>query len=779
MLLTATVLRAQADTLGRWTSLQSRGTGAYVTQSATEIIYTTGNLLFFLDKEDLSISSLTRTEGLGGGRIAFLRYHAPTETLLIIYENSTIDLYRNGRFTTLRQIDNFNFNGDKRIYDLAFGADNLIYLAAGYGVSALSLDDLTFTFTTFTGISVNSVATRDGMLYAGTPEGLYAVPLRGVNLNDFGTWSLLGPETGLPGDYATGSATVWRDALYFGVDDDVYRLAGDTALLHYAAPPAANRLAYLSGGPGQLLAGYRCTTTNCADRLIVALQETAGVVDSLPDCAYFTNIAIEDEAGRIWLGDDATFVRYLTAVDGDCRSLNYPGPPTDRVYRMTHDGTSLWVAPGQIDENGTPTFDFGGFYQYTDGQWTFYSRDNVAALRGRDGETFVGDDDVAAIIDVDYDPVHQVHYFSSFFEGLVARDAAGTFTLFDETNSSLQLAPDAGPGRIRAAGTATDAQGYTYVAVSRAADNGIVSVRSPEGDWAALGQSCGINLAIDIAVDDFGFVWVVHRAGADGGITVIDTNGTPMDPSDDRCRTIQSSNSELETNQTRSIAVDLDGQVWIGTAEGVVVFGCGAEVFDEEYCAGTRPATESDDGFGAYVLATEEVRTIAIDGANRKWVGTNGGAYLLSEDGREQLLRFDRGNSPLLDDIVKAIAIDPVSGTVYFGTELGIIAYRSDATAAEEGFTSAVEVFPNPVEPGYAGPVAIRGLARDARVKITDLSGKLVSEGMANGGQYVWQGTDYNGRRVTTGVYLVFASSNRVYATENPGSAVAKIVFIR
>ena len=179
-------------------------------------------------------------------------------------------------------------------------------------------------------------------------------------------------------------------------------------------------------------------------------------------------------------------------------------------------------------------------------------------------------------------------------------------------------------------------------------------------------------------------------------------------------------------------------------------------------------------------METEEIRSITVDGGNRKWIGTNGGAYLLSNDGAEQLLFFDSGNSPLLDDIVRDIAIDPNTGVVYFGTERGIISYRATATeAAERTFKNDLVIFPNPVEPGYNGPVAINGLARDARVKITDLSGKLVAEGVATGGQFVWPGTDYNGRRVTSGVYLVFGSTNGRFGLNDPDSAVGKIVFIR
>ncbi len=778
-LLVSRSLAGQTDSLGQWHSLQSFSSGTYVTESPESIVYTTGNAIFYLDKTDLSITRLTRTDGLAGGRINLVKYHEPTATLIIVYENSTIDLLHNGRFTTLRQIDNFNFSGDKRIYDVAFGAGNRVYLAAGYGVSALSLDDGTFIFTTFTGVSVESVAEYDGRVYAATTEGLYHVRLTGVNLNDFNNWDLLGPADGLPGDYSSPTVTVWKDYLYFGVNEDIWRWNAGEISLFYDAPVANNRLQYLSAGPTRLLAGYRCTTDNCADRVVLALDETPGDVQRLADCAYLTNYAIEDAAGRIWFGDDAEQIRYLPGVGEGCQRLTYPGPPNDNNYRLLHDGTSLWVAPGQLDENISPLYDFNGVYRYTDGSWQTYSIYNTPAFYGRDGVRGSGDDDVPTIIDVAYDPINAIHYFSSFFEGVIGLDAQGTATLYDESNSSLQLAPEAGPSRIRVAGAVTDPQGFTYFAVSRAAQNGIVSVRSPEGEWAALGQSCGINLAIAIAIDPEGYLWVVHRGGENGGVTVIDPMGTPMDPSDDRCRTFTASNSQLPTNETRSVAVDVKGSVWIGTASGIVTFECNDRVFDNDQCRGFRPPVESDDGFGAYLLETEEIRTIAVDGGNRKWIGTNGGAYLLSEGGREQLLFFDRGNSPLLDDVVRDIAIDPVSGTVFFGTELGVISYRGDATAASPVFARELVVFPNPVEPGYDGPIAINGLARNARVKITDLSGKLVNEGLATGGQFTWSGQDYTGRRVTSGIYLVYASGNITISPDNPQAAIGKIVFLR
>ncbi|MBE2206090.1 MAG: hypothetical protein IAE84_00830, partial [Saprospiraceae bacterium] len=156
------------------------------------------------------------------------------------------------------------------------------------------------------------------------------------------------------------------------------------------------------------------------------------------------------------------------------------------------------------------------------------------------------------------------------------------------------------------------------------------------------------------------------------------------------------------------------------------------------------------------------------------------GVYLLSPDGREEIHHFTIDNSPLPDNTVASIGIDSISGEVFFGTLRGIVSYRSDATVGTRFQNEEVLVFPNPVRPEYEGPIAIKGLTREAVVKITDVHGQLVFETRALGGQAIWDGRDFNGRRAPTGVYLVFAVSNPRFSgfTGKPETATAKILFV-
>jgi len=571
LLLAIAPLTAQTDSLGEWRTLQSYRFGTYVTQSPASIIYTTGKAIFYLDKDDLSISRLAREDGLAEARISLIRYHEPTETLIIIYESGVIDLLRNGQFSTLRQIDNFNFSGDKRINELFFDPDrNVVYLAAGYGLSALDLDDETFLFTTFTGVGVNGAAIHDGFLYVATEEGVYRAARQGVNLNDFGNWALLGETLRLPGDYKSTAINIFKGELYFGVDEDVFKLQTDTAALFYDAsdvPPW--RLQYLSTNNDRILAGYNCPPDDCGSRQLAFLNER-GVFRTINSCLFKSRYALEDDQGRIWFAEEngTGGIRYLNSfASGDCNIIEYDGPLMDNNFRMTHDGTSLWVAPALLDENFSPVLDFTGAYRFRDGEWSFFNSENVEAFRGRDG-VVGGDDDAFSIVDVYYDEANDLHWFSSFFEGLVAfNEEDETGELFDEFNTNLQNSIGAGSGRVRVAGVVADDEGFTYVANSRAEEGDVISVRSPDGQWGLLGGNCSLNDALAIEIDELGYLWVVHATSIGVGLTVTDPMGTPLDPSDDRCRTILSNNSNLPSNNVRSVAVDLDGNVWVGTSQ--------------------------------------------------------------------------------------------------------------------------------------------------------------------------------------------------------------------
>jgi hypothetical protein len=137
-------------------------------------------------------------------------------------------------------------------------------------------------------------------------------------------------------------------------------------------------------------------------------------------------------------------------------------------------------------------------------------------------------------------------------------------------------------------------------------------------------------------------------------------------------------------------------------------------------------------------------------------MGTERGVWLVDALGETEFHNFNESNSPLLSSIVNDIEIHPVTGEIFFSTPRGIVSYRADATTGKAQIEN-VKIFPNPVTASFNGLVGISGLTTDAIVKITDVAGKLVWQTTANGGTASWNVRDYNGRRPSTGIYLVFS----------------------
>jgi len=357
---------------------------------------------------------------------------------------------------------------------------------------------------------------------------------------------------------------------------------------------------------------------------------------------------------------------------------------------------------------------------------------------------------------------------SIFFMGavIILGLYSATHTIFD---ASVVL------GGYPIAGLAFDNNNNLWVTMFGAPHE--LYVKTTAGNWYSFQLPYSRNIPYSggpIVVDDNNRKWYLCWDGGSGGggIIVYDDNYTPDNPSDDKSRNLTSGvgYGNLPSNKTLSIAKDKNNNIWVGTDNGIGIINCGSSVFDG--CDAQIPIVQYDQ-YAGYLFAGEIVRSIAVDGANRKWVGTDNGVWLLSPDASKIIYRFTQDNSPIPSNHVQKIAIDPTTGDVYIGTELGLVVYRS--TATEGGTTNKdVKTFPNPVPGSYKGTIAIKGLVANADVRITDISGQLIYRTTALGGQAVWNGMDYTGHRPQSGVYLIFVT--RADGTE---TYVGKMVFLQ
>lgn len=210
------------------------------------------------------------------------------------------------------------------------------------------------------------------------------------------------------------------------------------------------------------------------------------------------------------------------------------------------------------------------------------------------------------------------------------------------------------------------------------------------------------------------------------------------------------------------ICEDKEGNMWVGTDKGPFMIqknevGESSVVFYQE-----KIPRNDGSNYADYLLNGVSISSIAVDGGNRKWFGSdNAGVFLISADNMEQLQNFTTSNSKLISDNVSYISINPTSGEVFFLSDKGLSSYMSNATeSAETMDNDGVRAYPNPVTPDYTGLITVTGLTYDADVKVTSSNGTLIAEGRSNGGMFTWDGCDKQGRRVASGVYMVVTATS-------------------
>jgi ligand-binding sensor domain-containing protein len=367
-------------------------------------------------------------------------------------------------------------------------------------------------------------------------------------------------------------------------------------------------------------------------------------------------------------------------------------------------------------------------------------------------------------------------YLGSWEDGLIEILDGAIINEFNEENSTLELGFNMGwldGGWIGVAGVDFSNDGILWC--TNAFTSEALHARDLNGEFHSFDfspQVVNTDKADGVVVTSNGWVWTIIRGK---GLVVLNTNETLGTESDDVYKLLndEENNGGLPNNEIFCLAEDLDGEVWVGTLQGIAVFYALDDVFSEDGVNAEQILIEQDGNI-QILLETETVTAIEVDGGNRKWVGTaNSGVFLFSPDGQETIYHFTESNSPLLSNNVLDIDINHGTGEVYFATDAGIVSFQSTATNFVLDIEE-VKVYPNPVRPEYEGLITVDGLAYQTDVRITDAAGNLVYNTTSEGGRATWTGLNLNGERVSPGVYLIFCSNPDGSATQVAKVAVVK-----
>ncbi len=257
---------------------------------------------------------------------------------------------------------------------------------------------------------------------------------------------------------------------------------------------------------------------------------------------------------------------------------------------------------------------------------------------------------------------------------------------------------------------------------------------------------------------------LVHGLAYSGGRVWIGYDGGGLDfvtlPADtDRFVHVTSTNGL----SVRGVASYGDS-IWLLTNTQLWRFGATA--------AATSPPAQRLNLRGGVPLLGVKPLTVGRDGS--VWVATSAGLRVFHPGGA--IDSFTTINSPLPDDEVRALAVDPSSGALWLTTAGGLARFDPfyEPPPAPPRPALHARVYPNPaLLTGLGIALRIVGDAESYAGEIYDLGGRRVKRfhGAANAG-VVWDGRDEDGRLVPPGIYFLRA--------EVEGrTAVARVVLLR
>ncbi len=730
--------------IGQWRSHLPYKKGSEVAL-ATDIVYcATENAVFSFNKKDNSISRLDKTNLLNDVGISTINYSIQNDLLAVAYNNSNLDIIAGNKVVNISDIKRSSIIGNKAINHIYFNK-NLAYLSCGFGIVVVDLAKMEIKDTYYIGadaskINVYMTTIEGDFIYAATEDGVKKAALNSANIANYNNWILQDSVNGLPAGVA--SIVINHQSIpYVLINDSIFRYDEASWSFFYADPNYFVQNITSDDNTLIVVEIEKDSVGEISNSRIITIddQVIAEVADS--EKLGRPQHAVRDENGTIWVAD--LFGGLLKVTSNSVQKIQPGGPGTSNVTDIFILNNELWVAPGSRDNSWNYQFNFDGLFSFNYGYWGTYNVYNHPAM-----------DTVFDFISVAVNPVDD-HVFAASYGGGLLEFYNGEVVKVYKQNSGLQdMVGD--PGSYRTAGLAFDNENNLWIANYGSPEP--LVVKTPANNWYAYKPpfTWAENSVSDIVIDDYNQKWVVLAKRE--GIMVFDHGDDLEDKSDDQFKRMKTGLGAggLPTINVNCIRKDLDGEIWVGTDLGIAVYYCPGQVFSSEGCDAQQVLVEQD-GVAGYLLETEIVNDIAVDGANRKWVGTTNGVWLLSEDGTETINYFNVDNSPLLSNSINAIAVDGVSGEVFIGTDKGIISYKGTATEGELTH-GEVYVYPNPVREDYDGVVAIKGLVRNAITKVTDIGGTLIYETTADGGQATWDGFDYDGKKAKTGVYLVFTT---------------------
>ena len=741
-----------AQTIGEWTVFPSAGTLTGVEDTGNEVFAVTGGSLFSYSKREDAIIQYSKKEGMSDADINLIGYDRLNKTLVIIYKNQNIDLLNNGTFYNIPDFMDKLMTGDKSVNNL-YIQNGKAYLATAFGVVVVDIKRREISDTYNLGINTSCAFQAHGHIGVGLASGIMACP-QDKNPYDITNWKHLS-------DVATLDAEVVGDKLYT-IDS-----GGNLFLVQ----PDWSQTLKREGGYKRIKAYDESLCLLNENRIdIYNIQNETN--SSIYTLTGMTDISALSE-GEIW-----------STLHSGLYGIRRQGDTWDIIQENMLPNSSLIKDPYNM------CFQHGRLYMTTGGPFrTFDNISGIISVLDQGNWTNFVESEVREQLQVSFDRLLDIavspfdpetFYAGSFTGGVYEFQGGKCVRRYIDDNDELTSVFGKGE-HIWASALNMDKAGNLWILNSKVSHQ--LRMKTIDGKWykynlSKLGEVEDLYPLMITKHTRNPQKWFLSYYNV-SSLNVFDENGTYDNTADDKTITFNSLTDQdgniYKELGFRSLVEDNEGKVWVGTGVGPMIISDTENIFTSSgRCTRIKIPRNDGTGLADYLLDNVTITCMAVDAANRKWLGTSGnGIYLLSADGLETIHHFTAENSPLPSNEVLSIALDDASGQLYIGCMGGLVAYQSDAVEGKEDFTN-VYAYPNPVRPEYNGVITVTGLMNNTLVKITDINNNLIYQSKSLGGQFTWNGLNHKGDKVKSGIYLVYGS-----AEDGKKGVVTKIMFIR
>ncbi|SHG64824.1 hypothetical protein SAMN05443663_103377 [Flavobacterium defluvii] len=724
-----------------------------ISESSTIVFAASENALFSKNAATNAVKTTTTVEGLSGQTISALYYSEAFKKTIVGYENGLMIIVNetDGSIITKVDIINKQLSASLKKINHLMEHDGILYVSCDFGIVQFNLTTSQFGDTYFIGdngaeISVKQTTFFNGFIFAATSTGIRRADIANPNLNDYSQWAVV--NTG------SWSAISTLDTQLIAINStgNIHRYNGVNFVAFLQLPQASVDMRAVNHNLFVTTSASVCIYNN---QMILNQQI---VNTQLPDInlTFSCATAVGD---LLYIGtkEKGLFSAALSSA-GNFENITPAGPARNNIFSIDVSPNVLWAVYGDYDTYYNPyDLDSYGISKFNNSKWLNIPYSEVY--------------DAKSITRVIINPKNEKQvYASSFFSGLLRIEDDIPNFLYNEKNSGLESITYEGPTYIdvRINGTAFDKNGNLWITNSRI-KNGL-KVLKTDGQWQSYATSTILNNAeatsySNIVIDKNSVKWI---STSNDGVIAFSESGNVF-----KKITTGADTGNLPVTDVRSVALDTKNQLWIGTTKGLrVLSNVGNFQTDSQLKA--NPIIITEDNLAQELMYEQFITSIAVDGANNKWIGTaDSGVFMVSQNGQETRYHFTINNSPLPSNTINDIKINSTTGEVFIVTNKGMISFKGIATGANEDLSN-VYVYPNPVRPTYSGTVKVAGLIDKANIKITDIEGNLVYETTSEGGTIEWDTTAFGKYKVASGVYMIFIS-----AQDGGETKVKKVMIIR